>query len=259
MPDTRDRSSDTMGASGSNRVVDSPSNRPGEVAVHHPAQGVPDVPAVGGQQGGLGAGPPRRSEQLLDDGREGRDEVQVGGRAQGGVQGGVLHGQQRAAEHRLGENAEQVPAPGPDQRLPVLVGQAGGSLTFVERVQARGQALPEGDRGPADEPGDGGPFALGVAGHVDADPERQRAGGQALGQRGLAGADDPGEQHVGVGEHAVLVEHPRVVDERPTGEHVGADEQPVAAEPGFGQERVRPGEGGRGGRVRRHAERQPGP
>ena len=102
---------------------------------------------------------------------------------------------------------------------------------------------------------DDGPFAFRVAGDVDLAAEGDRAGGQGFGERGLAAADDAGEQHVRVGEHSALVEHPGVEAERRAGPGVGADEQPVGAEPGLGEERVRAAEHLGGGAMRR--ERQP--
>ena len=119
-------------------------------------------------------------------------------------------------------------------------------MAFVERVEPVRHPVPECDRSAADGFGDGGVFALRVAGHVDAAAERDRPGVEALGQAGLAGADDAGEHEVGCGDESAGVEDPRVVDERGPGVEVLADEHALAAQPAFGEERVRAGEGGGG-------------
>src|SRR5690625_4601930 len=47
---------------------------------------------------------------------------------------------------------------------------------------------------------------------------------------------------IGSGDDPAGIEGPRVVDERPTGVEVLADEHPVGAEAAFGEKRIRPGQ-----------------
>ena len=133
----------------------------------------------------------------------------------------------------------EVPSACGDLAGPLDVVEPGGAVALVEGVEAVGHAVAERDRLAADSLGDGGVLTLGVARNVDAAPERDRAGVEALGQAGLAGADDAGEHEVRGRDQAAGVEHPRVVDERGAGVEVLADEHAFAAQPAFGEERVR--------------------
>ena len=139
------------------------------------------------------------------------------------------------------------------------VGPPVGSGAGVGRGGPAGHARPEFDRGPADRPGEPRPFALGVARDVGAAAEAQRSRDEGFEQGGLAGANRPRNRQVGILQDPLLVQHPRVIDERPPRERVGADKHALAAEPGLGQERVRRRQRGGGRPVRLHPQRPPGP
>ena len=106
------------------------------------------------------------------------------------------------------------------------------------------------DGGAADGLGDGGPFPLGITWDVDPPAEGDGAGGDRLRQAGLASADDSGEQGVGVGQHTLGVQGPRVVAEPATGPGVLADVDAVRAEAGLGEEGVGTGDDVGGAAVR---------
>jgi hypothetical protein len=197
---------------------------------------VTDDPAVLGQPA---VGIRARGENVIDDHRQDRHVVLPHRLGQGDVDRGVLQRRQPAREHRLGECADQVTPPRRDRGGPLLIRQAAGPVTFVEWVQASVEAVAKDDGASADGVGDGGVLALRVARHVHAPPERQRPRVERLGQRRLAGADDPGQHHVGRGDDAARVKHPRVVDERAARVEVLADEHAIGTETAFGDKRVR--------------------
>jgi len=159
-----------------------------------------------GRFGAVGSG----VEHPIDDHRQGRCRTVAHGGSQCRVECGVFGRVQWAAEHGLGERAEQLTPALPQQRRPFGVVDARRPGALIEGVEPVRQAVSEGDRLPADGVRDRRPFALRITGHIGTATERDRAGDQALRQAGLPDADDTGEQHVRVGDDALLVEHPRV-------------------------------------------------
>ena len=187
------------------------------------------------------------AEDAVDDHRQDRDLGAADRVGEGEVDRGVLERGQGAVEDGLGEGADQLTAAGRELCGPFGIRCGCGAVAFVERVEPVPQAVAEDDRLPTDGFGDRGVLALRIPGHVHPPPEGQRPGVERLRERRLARPDDPGEHDVRRGDHPALVQHPRVVDERPAGVQVLPDEHPGRAEAGFGEERVVPGE--RRGRV----------
>ena len=176
------------------------------------------------------------------------DEVQAV--SQGGVEGGPLDGPQGAAERGLGQGGEQAHPPLGHVHPPRLVGEAGRSGPFVERVEPGRATDAELDHLTAEGVGDDAPLPLGVAGHVHTPAEGDVPGGEALGEGRLAAPDLSGQKHVGVGESPLAVQLPRVEAEGGAGPCVLADEGAPAAEALLGEEGVGAGEHLTGGPVR---------
>ena len=242
---TRERSREIIGSVGSNVTVEGPSNSPARSPATSRRRAWPTSrPSSVSRPSGSSAASGARSRSTTI-GRTGTSALRTV-RSMAMSTAVCSSGRQAAVEHGLGERADEVAAAGGDLAGPLGVVEPGGAVAFVERVEPVGHAVAEHDRPAADGFGDGGVFALGVAGHVDAAAEGDRAGVEALGEAGLAGADDAGEDEVRRGDQAAGVEDPGVVDERAAGVEVLADEDALAAQPAFGEERVRAGQRGGG-------------
>ena len=153
-------------------------------------------------------------------------------------------GPQVAAEtgHGQGRGQDQAPAVGAVARPSRLV-------LGVERVEADPAPGAERHRLHAPGLGQGPVLALGVH-HPGVAAEHRLTPQVGLHERALAPADLPEHDGVRVGDDPVPVEDEGVVDER-AAEHVAADEDPLVAEAGLGDQGIGGAQVAGGGHVGR--------